>query len=393
LQTLTQGFYESNEDKLGRHYRGRYVLIAGGRLARFYDDLESSLERTSVSRTLHAPHDMESDSCEVEGTVIVTGRNVQNTLRACLSSIRNLEFSDRLHVIYVDGGSTDQSVQIAREFDNVEILTEQSGTPAGGRNAGLAKARGEICAFTDADCRVSSQWLERARTRLQDPAIGGVGGPLLPVTLGSLESRLVYYGYSSPLGSAGSIQAAVYENVRDARSLSLGNAIFKRDLLMQLGGFDTSLRFCEDYDLGARIRAAGQRTVYDPAVVVFHEYDKTIHSFMERLFTYGRGRSDAMRRKNTTIFLPSVLGTLGVCLFVVLLLLTAIGWVAVPIPIGIVLLYLTCIAIQSFAIALRHRDPMLLLAAVALVLGHASYALGMCAGLLFPYRSHRRTST
>jgi cellulose synthase/poly-beta-1,6-N-acetylglucosamine synthase-like glycosyltransferase len=208
------------------------------------------------------------------------------------------------------------------------------------------------------------------------------------VTLDSLVSRLVYYGYSSPLGSAGSVQAAVYENTRDVQSLSLGNAVFRRDLLMQLGGFDISLRFCEDYDLSARIRAAGQRTVYDPAVVVFHEYDKTIHSFMERMFTYGRGRSDAMRKRSTTVFLPSVLGMLGVCLFLVLLLLTAIGWMAVPVPIGIVLLYLTCIGIQSLAISLRHRDPMLLLVAVLLVLSHASYVLGMFAGLLFPYSSH-----
>jgi len=336
---------------------------------------------------LHGSHDMKSGSSQAEATVIVTGRNVQNTLRACLSSILRLKFSGRLHVIYVDGGSTDHSVQIAGTFGNVEILAEQAGRPAGGRNAGLGKARGEVCAFTDADCRVSSQWLERACARLQDPRIGGVGGPLLPIALNSLESKLVYFAYSSPLGSGGSIQAAVYENIRDARSLSLGNAVFRRDLLMRLGGFDKSLRFCEDYDLSARIRAAGQRTVYDPALVVFHEYDKTIHSFMKRMFRYGRGRSDAMRKRKTTVFLPSVIGVLGVCFFLVLLLLTATGWVPVTVPTGTLLFYFTCIAIQSLTISLRRRDPMLLLVAVPLALGHASYALGMFAGLLFPYRS------
>lgn len=319
----------------------------------------------------------------------MTGRNVQNTLWACLSSIRELQFSGRVHIIYVDGGSTDNSIQIAGAFENVEILAEQDGRPAGGRNAGLRKARGSVCAFTDADCRVSRQWLERACLRLKDPSVGGVGGPLLPTRLDSPQSRLVYYAYSSPLGSAGSIQAAVYENTRDVRSISLGNAAFRCDLLQRLGGFDESLRFCEDYDLSARIRAAGQRAVYDPTAVVFHEYDKTIRSFMRRMFTYGRGRSDAMRKKRTTLFLPSLLGLLGFCSLAALFLLASIGRVPWWVPAGSVLLYLICVMIQSLAISLRRRDSMLLLVAVVLVLGHVSYSLGMLAGVLFPYQSAR----
>jgi len=318
-------------------------------------------------------------------TVIVTGKNAQDSLGRCLLSIKNLAYRGQVEIIFVDGGSSDHTLDVAKSFQDVQVFVDTSGTPAGGRNLGLRAARGSICAFTDADCQVAPQWLEKAQERLADENVGGVGGPLLPVAIDTFAGRLVYYGQSSLLGSAGSIQARFYPEVRDARSISTSNGVFRRDVLARVGGFDESLRYCEDYDLTVRVRGAGYRTVYDPSVVVFHEYDRTFTSLVFRMFRYGLGRASAMRKKRTTVFLPSISG-FGSC--VVLLLLSALaatGHLPTLVPLSLLILYAAVVAAQSFVVAIRKRDPTLLLVWITIVLGHTSYILGMFAGLIHPY--------
>ena len=113
-------------------------------------------------------------------TVVVIGRNAESTLHGCLDSVRtmladafareakdtgfapgNADNSDH-QVIYVDGGSRDASVGLARRFAEVEIIRivrSDRFTAALGRHVGLRHARHDIVLFMDADMHVSPSWL------------------------------------------------------------------------------------------------------------------------------------------------------------------------------------------------------------------------------------------
>lgn len=186
-------------------------------------------------------------------TVVVPCRNEEDALRACLSSLLAQEPpAPRHEIIVVDGGSTDGTARLAERM-GVKLLHDGANGPSGARNIGIRHARGDIVAFTDADCVPSSDWLTRiAEVFAEDERVAGVAGALrMPreTFLGRLEddeARALYRGFIT------------------------SNVAYRRDVLLGLGGFDESLQCAEDYDLAWRALDAGYRVVHDPRPVVMH---------------------------------------------------------------------------------------------------------------------------
>ncbi|MBO5833348.1 MAG: glycosyltransferase [Alphaproteobacteria bacterium] len=87
-------------------------------------------------------------------SVIVPVYNVEKYLAQCLDSILGQTLSE-IEVICVDDGSTDNSMEILKEYakrDNrITILSQQNLHAGVARNAGLAVARGEYLSFLDSD--------------------------------------------------------------------------------------------------------------------------------------------------------------------------------------------------------------------------------------------------
>src|SRR3989344_7502572 len=110
---------------------------------------------------------------------IIPTYNAANYLRACLTSIRKQTYpKNNYEILVIDGGSTDATVAIAREF-GARILKNPSRDAESGKSIGIQKARGEIIALVDADNElVEKDWLERmVRPLTEDKAIFGVESP------------------------------------------------------------------------------------------------------------------------------------------------------------------------------------------------------------------------
>lgn len=88
-------------------------------------------------------------------SVIIPVHNVEKYLESCLDSILNQKFHGSFEVICVNDGSTDRSGEIlddyAKRYENVKIINQNVGWPAGARNAGLDAAQGEYILFSDSD--------------------------------------------------------------------------------------------------------------------------------------------------------------------------------------------------------------------------------------------------
>jgi len=110
---------------------------------------------------------------------IVIGLNEAETLGECLRSIVDCDYpSERMEIIYVDSGSTDGSLKIARAFDCVRVIELDDDNPnaAKGRNAGWRVAEGDLIHFVDGDCVLEADWLKAAVTALADPEVAVVFG-------------------------------------------------------------------------------------------------------------------------------------------------------------------------------------------------------------------------
>src|SRR3954469_23114936 len=97
--------------------------------------------------------------------VVAIGRNEGERLRVCLESALRAS----AHVVYVDSGSTDGSVAMARQLGAhvVELDMSTPFTAARARNAGVVKLIEivpdvEFVQFVDGDCEIVDGWLARA---------------------------------------------------------------------------------------------------------------------------------------------------------------------------------------------------------------------------------------
>ena len=197
--------------------------------------------------------------------VVVIGRNEGERLRRCLTSLAE----SRPCLIYVDSGSTDGSVALAESLgvEVVQLDLTEPFSAARARNEGFAQCLHqhphlESVMFVDGDCEVVAGWLERAEVELlAHPDVVVVCGRRREIhPEQSVYNRLVDLEWDTPIGPALSCG---------------GDALFRVAAYRAVGGFDPSVRACEEPELCQRLRARGGRVVRIDAEMTRHDLNMT----------------------------------------------------------------------------------------------------------------------
>ena len=167
-------------------------------------------------------------------------------------------------ILVVDNGSRRTPTDLIRRFPRTRLLQQPVVGAYAARNAGLSAAKGDIIAFTDADCLPTPTWLSAGVTALSaDPGIGLVAG--------SVVTTLSRHGRRSPVELYELLHA--FPQQRYVEQLHFGataNVFTRRDVVETVGNFDETLLSGGDKEWGQRVSAAGFSTVYAPDAVVRH---------------------------------------------------------------------------------------------------------------------------
>ena len=204
--------------------------------------------------------------------VVIIGRNEGERLRRCLDSVVGRGHT----VVYVDSGSTDGSVEVARAkgAEVVELDMSCPFTMARGRNAGFSRLE-EIAPevrfvqFVDGDCEVVAGWLETALNAIENrPDVAIVGGRRRErFPMQSIYNRLADIEWDSPIGEV---------------KYCGGDALVRVEAFRQVGGYNVDLIAGEDPDLAVRVRQHGwiilridaEMTLHDMAMTRFSQWWK-----------------------------------------------------------------------------------------------------------------------
>ena len=179
-------------------------------------------------------------------------------------------------VILVDNASTDRTGALLERVDGARILPQSENLHfLRGANLGARHARGRALLFLNNDTELQPGSL-RAAHRLLDlqPDVGAVGGKvlLLDGTLQEAGSIVWRDGSCSGYGRGQAPTDAAFGFRRDVDYCSGAFLMLRRALFESLSGFDPLFApaYYEDTDLCMRVRAAGYRVVYEPAVRLVH---------------------------------------------------------------------------------------------------------------------------
>jgi hypothetical protein len=182
-------------------------------------------------------------------SVIIPTLNEEKYLSRCLKSLVNQAPDGTFEILVVDGGSSDQTVQIAKKYANA-VLTNPNAPVGAARNLGAKAAKGGILAFIDADTIANPQWLSSIhRVFRRDPGAVGLTGPTLPHD-GRFSDSITYRLWTIYLQ-----RILLYLQMPHVIGF---NCAYRRAAFLSVGGFDEKSVMSEDIKLAHKIRRYGR---------------------------------------------------------------------------------------------------------------------------------------
>ena len=197
-------------------------------------------------------------------SVIVPVWNDEKRIGQCIEALKRQSLdADLFEIVIVDNGSTDETASVVAGYAGVTLLHEPQPGSYAARNAGLAHARGEYVAFTDSDCIPERDWLKLGLNAIQDrPDIGIVAGRVAFCEPVGAYSRAC-------LNFERHLSMRQDENARDGVAIT-ANWFSRRNVLLENGAFDATLKSGGDHKLSRAISRRGLKVVYLETAVVVH---------------------------------------------------------------------------------------------------------------------------
>jgi glycosyltransferase involved in cell wall biosynthesis len=250
-------------------------------------------------------------------SIIVPVFNGGRTIDALLTSLLALDYSpDQYEILIVDNKSTDDTRQRIQRYP-VTLLeeTEIQGSYAA-RNRGIEAAKGEILAFTDADCVVEPTWLKRLLVSHKEPCWGGFAGNRKAYPPANLIERYCAEGWMvglsrlrRPFFQANSKGERVCSQVPilDYRSQILStnglvnsytaNVAYRHLVFEEIGYFDDRMTSGGDVDLAWRLQTQTDwRISIVPDAIVYHQHRTNLADLTSMYRSYGGGYAVLARK-------------------------------------------------------------------------------------------------
>lgn len=216
--------------------------------------------------------------------VLDDAAGIRITLQALLEQAYPRE---RYEVLVTDNGSEDGTREVVAAFerqhpDRVRLLTEL-GTRSSyaARNTGIDAARGEILAFTDADCVPAPEWIEAGVRALDSGAAYAAGR--VEMTYRAQEPNI--WEFYDAVGKMN--QKRYMERYGFGAT---ANLFVRRAVIEAHGRFRGDLVSGGDYEFGRRLAGAGENGVYAEDAVVRHPARSTASAILQKQRRILRGR-------------------------------------------------------------------------------------------------------
>ena len=215
--------------------------------------------------------------------IVLPGVNVELTLKACLESVVRNSFKE-IGIFYVDGGSTDGSIEIALCFSQVTVIERQLKHPTPGlqRNLGWRTGNAPFVQFIDSDTVLDPRWLEKALTVMRN-GVGAVRG-----------NRREMHPDASLFNWIGNLEWNAEPGECDSFG---GDVLIRREVLDQCGGYDEGLVGGEDPELAQRVRQAGWKIIQLAEPMTEHDLAMTtLKQYFKRSYRTGYGYAAVFAR-------------------------------------------------------------------------------------------------
>jgi succinoglycan biosynthesis protein ExoA len=310
-------------------------------------------------------------------SVVLAMRNEEAFIEHCLQTLVDQDYpTDQVEILVVDGMSDDQSPEIVRawnaRYPRISLLHNNSRKTPCGFNIGIRASTGDLIAIVSAHCELERDYIRECVRCLEQTGADNVGGPMRPISE-TFWGQNIALATSAPFG-IGNSQFHYSQKEQFVDTVYMG--MYRRERLEQIGLFDETLVRNQDYELNYRLRAAGGRIFYTPAIKSWYHGRSTLRDLWRQYLQYGFWKARVIRlhpgstRPRHMAAPALVLGCMGA------VALTLLYRPAAYLLVLILLVYALASAASTLALAARHGWRFLWSLPITFACIHVSWGLG-----------------
>jgi cellulose synthase/poly-beta-1,6-N-acetylglucosamine synthase-like glycosyltransferase len=240
-------------------------------------------------------------------SVVIAGRNESASIGGAIRAAMLCGYTN-LELIFVDDGSDDDSVVVARraarslglhESGRIRIFeSPRRNGKASALNIGLSVARGEFIAVLDADSTIQYGAMQHWLLPFADPKVGAVAGNIRVRNNGETfltRMQELEYALQATLGRLATARIGLLYIVPGAGGL------FRADVMRRLGGYDTGLG--DDTDMTMKLRKQRWKLGFSVDAVVWTDVPTTMRGLFRQRARWERNMVKIRLSKHRDMFL------------------------------------------------------------------------------------------
>jgi poly-beta-1,6 N-acetyl-D-glucosamine synthase len=253
---------------------------------------------------LHKRHENKDSGSDFTGrtplvTVIVPAYNEERAIGKTVESLLKLSYANK-ELIIVDDGSTDKTLEVARDYaenDLVQVVTKPNGGKWDALNTGIKVSKGEFIVCIDADTLLDQDAIQHLIKHFIDPRIAAVAGNVKVGNRKGILTKLQALEYVVGINLHRRSEA----HLQNVTVVPGPIGAFRASVLKEIGLFEGDT-FAEDADITFRILKAGYKTVFEARAFGYTEAPKSMTSLAKQRYRWYRGSLQVLSKHKHMAF-------------------------------------------------------------------------------------------
>lgn len=324
-------------------------------------------------------------------SVVMPVLNEERDLPAAVDRVLSQDYPGELELILAIGPSRDRTHEIAEALaasdPRIRIVDNPARRTPAALNLGVAAARFDIVVRVDGHGELTDGYITRAVELLLQTGAANVGGVMDAQGRTPFEEA-VAVTYTTKLGLGGSAFHLAESPAGEVETVWLG--VFRKQALIDVGGFDETMHRAQDWELNFRLRQQGHTIWFSPDLRVTYRPRSSLRALVKQMYETGKWRREVIRRYPETAnvrYLAPPVAVAGIAVGTVAGLVGALtgsrglraGFAA---PLG----YLGLIVVGATVTSRTMSDAARLRLPLVLAATHMAWGAGFLVGLRQPPR-------